>query len=608
MSDPGEATTVARYRIPLTGGADRLADGRTRFSLWAPSLASVQLELEGHIPEDMLVMGEGWFRLERSSAPDARYRYRLPDGSTVPDPVARAQHGGVEGWSGVLDPQDYAWVHHEWIGRPWTEAVIYELHLGLAGGYAGALRWLPELARLGVTVVELMPIAEFAGARNWGYDGVLPYAPASAYGTPAELKHFIDTAHGLGLCVMLDVVYNHFGPAGNHLAQYAQPFFAEGRDSPWGAAIDFANPMVRQFFIENALYWLLEYRFDGLRLDAVHAIGDTAFLRELAGIVRHRVEPERHIHLVLENEHNEASLLRTSEHRDHYDAQWNDDFHNALHVALTGEREGYYAAYAPEPMPLLLRALREGFSWQGEPMPTRADRAPRGEPSADLPPTAFVSFLQNHDQVGNRALGERLGALVAPRALAAAQALLLLSPQTPLIFMGEEHDGAPPFRFFTDFEEPLATAVREGRRKEFAAFAAFADERSRARIPDPNASATFEACRLPPPDAASPAGQRLRRLLELRARQLRPWLGQARALDVLSLGGEAFRARWRLGESGILRISCNLGAASLRCEPAPPAELLHESRPGAAQQLAEGLLMGHTTVVEREAAHERTGT
>ncbi|WP_416146189.1 malto-oligosyltrehalose trehalohydrolase, partial [Pseudomonas aeruginosa] len=404
----------------------------------------------------------------------------------VPDPASQFQPDGVHGHSQVLDHGAYAWRVDEWRGRPWHEAVIYELHVGLFGSYAEVEHFLPRLVELGVTAVELMPLGEFPGRRNWGYDGVLPFAPASAYGTPEQLKHLIDSAHGMGLMVFVDVIYNHFGPDGNYLAQYAAAFFRDDRQTPWGQAIDFRRGEVREFFYENALMWLLDYRVDGLRFDAVHAIPDSAFLVEMARRLRGAAGPERHLHLVLENDDNRASLLRQG-----YDAQWNDDGHHALHVLLTGENDGYYQDY-PEPLRCLARCLAEGFVYQGE---ANRHGRPRGEPSADLAPDAFVLFLQNHDQVGNRAFGERLSVLAEPQALRLAIALQLLAPMIPLLFMGEECAAREPFLYFTDHQGELADAVREGRRKEFGEFGRFGEGATLASLPDPNAVETFERSR-----------------------------------------------------------------------------------------------------------------
>lgn len=467
-------------------GATCVGADRTRFRLWAPASRTAAVELHGECTVDMRAAGDGWFEVVAPCGPGTLYRYLLDDDLAVPDPASRFQPYDVHGPSQVVDPRAYRWRHENWRGRPWHETVLYELHVGACGGYASVERRLPELAALGVTALELMPVNTFPGARNWGYDGVLPYAPDASYGRPEELKALVDAAHGLGLQMFIDVVYNHFGPDGNLLPRYAPGFFRADRQTAWGPAIDFSRAQTSTFFIENALYWLDEYRFDGLRIDAAHAIDDDAWLRELARRVRAYAGSERHVHLVLENERNAASLLGPGS----FDAQWNDDFHNSVHVLLTGEREGYYRAYADAPLRHFARTLGEGFAYQGEPSPLH-DGAPRGEPSTHLPPTAFVAFLQNHDQVGNRAFGERLRALANDDALRAATALLLLAPHVPLLFMGEEDGSTQPFQFFTDYRGELADAVREGRRREFAAFPAFADPAHRDTIPDPNDVATF---------------------------------------------------------------------------------------------------------------------
>lgn len=537
--------------LPLrfTHGA-LVEDGqRTCFSLWAPDARTVELELDG-ATFAMAPEADGWFRLHRRCAQGALYRYRIDGELSVPDPASRFQPQGVHGPSQVVAPGRHHWRHEQWRGRPWTEAVIQELHVGLLGGYAGVMRELPRLAELGITAIELMPINQFPGERNWGYDGVLPFAPQHSYGSPDELMALIDQAHGLGLMVMLDVVYNHFGPDGNYLHRYAERFFREDKHTPWGAAIDFRRPQVRDFFIENALMWLSDYRFDGLRLDAVHAIEDPDFLRVLSSAVRQHCGEDRHCWLVLENEANQASLLESA-----FDGQWNDDGHNTLHVMLTGEKEGYYADFQA-PTERLARCLGEGFVYQGE---TSHHGTPRGEPSAHLPPTAFVLFLQNHDQTGNRALGERLSSLCSPQALRAATTLLLLSPMIPLLFMGDEWASESPFLFFTDHHDELADAVREGRRAEFKGFAAFADPAQRARIPDPNALQTFLDSR-PRRNADSDGWEAFyKQLLDLRRQHLVPHLPGTRALGAQVLGDRAVSARWRLGNGNELRIDLNLG-------------------------------------------------
>ncbi|MFP6561024.1 malto-oligosyltrehalose trehalohydrolase [Paraburkholderia sp. B3] len=594
------------FGAQLTGAAR--AQPHTRFRFWAPSCRTVQVIFEGAAdggtppaPLDMTPTGNGWFEAEAPCGAGTLYRYRIDGGQAVPDPASRFQPQGVHGPSEVLDPRAYAWQHAHWRGRPWEETVLYELHVGTLGGYRGVTERLPALAKLGVTAVELMPLNDYAGERGWGYDGVLPYAPHAAYGSPNELKALVDTAHGLGLQVFIDVVYNHFGPDGNWLGQYAKPFFRAGTKTPWGDALDFDRLEVRDFFCDNALYWLSEYRFDGLRIDAAHAIGNVHWLRELSDHVRARVEPDRHVHLVLENEHNAANLLEA-----HFDAQWNDDAHHALHVLLTGESEGYYRSFAEHPIRLLARVLAEGFAYQGEASPAH-DGKPRGEASAHLPPTAFVTFLQNHDQIGNRAFGERLRSLSRnDDALRAATALCLLTPQIPMLFMDEEYGSTQPFQYFTAYTGQLADAVREGRRREFAAFSAFADPTRREQIPDPNDPRTFAN--------SSPAldtrldGERsewmhfYKSALAVRAHLLMPRLAHARALDATVLADDAGNdlaalvARWRLADHVVLTIALNLGHEGVRFEPEPEGMVVFETPPRARDRIANGVLAEHACV------------
>jgi maltooligosyltrehalose trehalohydrolase len=588
------------------------ADTHARFRVWAPSSpkAELQIEYDGQTRTlDMARDAGGWFTAEAACGAGARYRYRFGETADfVPDPASRFQPEGVHGPSEVIDPLAYTWRNPQWSGRPWEEMVIYELHVGALGGYRQLAERLPKLAELGITAIELMPLNEFPGRRNWGYDGVLPFAPASAYGRPEELKALIDRAHDLGLCVLLDVVYNHFGPDGNYLAQYARPFFREDRLTPWGPAIDFRRPEVSEFFVSNALYWLLEYRFDGLRFDAVHAIADDDWLRTCASRIRAAAGPDRHVHLVLENERNTASLLR-----EHFDAQWNDDAHNTLHVLLTGEHEGYYAAYKDAPIAKLARVLSEGFVYQGEPSPIH-DGEPRGEPSAALAPTKFVMFLQNHDQVGNRAFGERLRALCEPQALRAATALLLLSPQIPLLFMEEEYGSTQPFLFFTDYGGELADAVREGRRREFSRFTSFSDPDKRARIPDPNAVQTFAmscaSCDCATEDepakprTEAPSEQETwrhfyRSALAVRTKLIAPRLAGARALGAQVLqtaarqDARAVLARWRLADGETLAIALNLGSERVPLASVPDGTIVFETPPRAREQIDAGSLPEH---------------
>jgi malto-oligosyltrehalose trehalohydrolase len=594
-----------RRHHELPFGAELVPDG-VRFRLWAPRAGSVALQL-GDAVLPMRREPEGWFALTTNRAgAGTRYRYFV-DGNAYPDPASRCQPEGVHGASEVVDPGAYLWTAAEWRGRSWEEIVLYELHLGAfseTGDFAGAIRHLDHVRDLGATAVELMPIAEFPGTRGWGYDGTYPYAPSSRYGRPEDLKRLVEACHAHGLAVFLDVVYNHFGPEGNYLSVIAPDFFTERHHTPWGAALDFDGPRsrpVRDFVIHNALYWLEEYGFDGLRLDAVHAIHDDSepdILTELAQTVRRQIT-DREIHLVLENDRNQARYLTRSAGRAGcFTAQWNDDLHHALHVLITGEDVGFYADYAAEPAIHLGRALAEGFAYQGEPSPYRGGR-PRGEPSAALAATAFVAFLQNHDAVGNQPFGARLSMRAADAALHAGIAIVLLSPQIPLLFMGEEWGSARPFLFFCDFERGLADAVREGRRREFAHFPEFRDAAARLNIPDPTLPSTFEESKLDWAEPTRPthAGwlARYRRLLAIRQHEITPRLrgigefaGRYRVL-----GAKSVIVEWRLGDGSQLRLIANFAA-----EPVPAPDVREIGRilyasagiPGAPQSATFGLL------------------
>lgn len=540
-------------------GAVPVNESHTRFRLWAPDARQVRLELEGQVSMLMGTAADGFHELTCPCAAGTRYCFRIDENLCVPDPASRRQDGDVHDQSIVVDPSAYEWQTRDWRGLPWSESVIYEIHAGLAGGFRGVLEKLAELKDLGVTAIELMPVADFPGPRNWGYDGVLPYAPDSAYGTPDDLRSLVDTAHGMGMQVFLDVVYNHFGPDGNYLGEYASDFFRSDVKTPWGSAIDFRKTQVRRFFSENALYWLEEYRMDGLRFDAVHAIQAEGWLPEMARFLRDRIGPDRHVHLILENDDNSAALLGQG-----FDAQWNDDAHHVLHHILTAEAEGYYSDYAEDPTADLVKLLAEGFVYQGQASRWRKG-ARRGQPSAGLSPLSFVFFLQNHDQTGNRAMGERLTSLCAdrPEALRAAIALQLLTPHIPLLFMGEECGSREPFLYFTSFlDRALATAVREGRRAEFAGFSAFSDEEERARIPDPNDVQTWEMSRpgsLHCADSVAKGWRAYYRgLLQVRKQFLKPHLEGVRSIGVRELGKFAVVAAWRLGNGSVLRLYCNL--------------------------------------------------
>jgi malto-oligosyltrehalose trehalohydrolase len=533
------------------------------FRLWAPAqeTVSVAIEAGGLLP--MRRSNDGWFEAVAPVPDGTRYRYRLADGLMVPDPASTAQAPDVHDAS-VVETSTYQWRHPDWRGRPWTEAVLYEVHPGAAGGFRGIRDDLPRLKELGITAVELMPVNDFPGERNWGYDGVLPYAPDCSYGSRDDLKELVDTAHGLGLMMFLDVVYNHFGPDGNYLHAYAPQFFRDDLNTPWGPAIDFRRKEVRDYFTSNVMMWLTEFRFDGLRFDAVHAIQEQDWVREMAAVVRSTLDPQRHVHLVLEH-HNAASHLRAG-----VDAQWNDDAHNVLHVLLTDEAGGYYADYADDPAAKLALVLSEGWVYQGE--RSKYLGAARGEPSADLPPYAHVLFLQNHDQIGNRAFGERLTSLASKQALEAAIVLQILCPQIPLLFMGEETASRTPFLFFTDHHHDLADAVREGRRQEFAGFAEFADPEQRERIPDPNAPETFAAS-VPRPESTERFAL-YQRLIALRLTEIIPRLAGTVSLGAKAIGPKAVSACWRMGDGSRLTIITNLGAEAVSVET-PAGRLLY---------------------------------
>jgi maltooligosyltrehalose trehalohydrolase len=571
----------------------RLLDAGVEFRLWAPSVNAVDLLIDrggadGRGATAMHRVDGGWWRLTVAEAgPGTRYAYRLPGGLEVPDPASRFQPDDVHGRSQVVDAGSYDWQDGDWAGLPWHDAVVYELHVGAftrEGTFRAAADKLDDLVALGVTAVELLPVADFPGARNWGYDGVLPFAPDSSYGTPDELRQFVDAAHARGLMVLLDVVYNHFGPDGNYLGTYAEPFFTDRHYTPWGDAINFDTgphtAATRQFFIENALHWLEDYHFDGLRLDAVHAIYDDSpvhILTELADRVRRGPGASRPVHLVLENDDNESRWLRRD--RGGYDAQWNDDLHHALHVTLTGQADSYYADYAERPLQHLLRALTEGFAYQGEVSPHRGHR--RGEPSIGLPPSAFVAFLQNHDQVGNRAFGERIHELCPPAALAAATAVLLLSPMPPLLFMGQEWCATSRFPFFCDFSGELAQAVRDGRIREFERFEAFSDPEALRRIPDPVSTATFEAAKLRWQELDDPGHARWWRLhqelLAVRRRDLTPLLAgdDAGRSEGRLLGDQGLAVTWNLAGGARYHLRANLGDRALDLADGPPGLLVY---------------------------------
>jgi maltooligosyltrehalose trehalohydrolase len=563
------------HRMPF--GA-QFAPQRTQFRLWAPGAQRVELELNDGGGERRPVLerrDDGWHALDVDGVQaGARYAFCIDGDLVVPDPASRFNPEDVHRPSAVVDPQAYAWRDAGWRGRPWHEAVVYELHVGTftpEGTFAATARHFDHLVALGVTAIEIMPVADFPGARNWGYDGVLPFAPDASYGTPDDLKRLVDDAHARGLMVLLDVVYNHFGPEGNYLHAYAPQFFNPKHQTPWGAAINFDgehSATVREFFVHNALYWLDEFHFDGLRLDAVHAIADDSrpdVVDWIAAAVRSQLPADRHVHMVLENDRNEARRLVRS--RDGTlplaTAQWNDDFHHALHVVASGERDGYYADYADRPLEAFGKALAEGFVFQGQPSAFR-DGEKRGEPSASLPPAAFVNFAQNHDQVGNRALGERLHTFANADRLRTAIACMLLAPPVPMLFMGEEFAASSPFLFFCDFGPELADAVTRGRREEFGRFERFRDPAVRASIPDPNAAGTFERSKLAWRDVLRPEGANglafHRACLAARREHVVPLLPSITRGGRFVVDGERLRVDWSLDDGRRLALHANFGA------------------------------------------------
>jgi maltooligosyltrehalose trehalohydrolase len=556
--------------------------GGTRFRVWAPKVRRVEVVLydKGRQSATYTLEPEsrGYFAAMIAQAgAGTRYMYRLDGRAPRPDPASRFQPEGVHGPSQVVDPSAYQWGDQGWRGVALADLVIYELHVGAAtpaGTFDALIERLDNVRDLGVTAIELLPVADFPGQRNWGYDGVNLFAPSRVYGGPEALRRLVDAAHARGLAVLLDVVYNHFGPDGNYLRDFSATYFTARHHTPWGEALNFDGPdsrPVRDYFIANACYWAHEYHIDGLRLDATHAILDDGrphFLAELAAAIRDSLPAERHFVLIAENEHNDPTLLREQgtgdrgqgtgdrrsplaprphppspiSHPPGYglDAVWADDFHHQVRVALTGEREGYFVDYSGSAADLVA-TLHGGWFYTGQHSVLLGK--PRGAPADDVPPQRFVLCIQNHDQVGNRAVGDRLHHQIGLPEYRAASALLLLSPYTPLLWMGQEWAASTPFQFFTNHNRELGRLVTEGRRAEFAGFAAFAG----AEVPDPQAEETFLRSKLRWEERAEPPHDGVLRLYRelLRLRRTQPALrGRARgSFAVAALGDQTLALR-----------------------------------------------------------------
>ena len=493
------------------------------FRVWAPARRTVEVVIDGRRPLPLTRQADGTYEVTAPGAPPgARYQYRLDGERYRPDPASRFQPEGVHGPSVVVEPSAFPWTDEAFHGHELADLVLYELHVGTftrAGTFEAVIPHLPQLVDLGITAVEIMPVAEFPGSRNWGYDGVHLFAPQSTYGGPRGLRRLVDACHAHNLSVVLDVVYNHLGPEGNYLGDFG-PYFTDRYQTPWGGAMNFDGPDsagVRRHFVENARAWAREFHVDGLRLDAIHSIFDVSprhILTDIADAAREEARAfDRPLHIMAESHDNDRRVvLPPDEGGLGLDAVWSDDFHHALHVRLTGERGGYYCDFTdPARLP---RAVAQGFAFQGE--PSQYFGRKRGTPSGDLPGERFVICVQNHDQVGNRAQGDRLSTIVPFEAVKLAAALLLAAPAVPLLFMGEEYGETAPFQFFTSFlDRDLAEAVRKGRTEEFSRFA------WEGSVPDPGDPATFVRSRLNHPLAGAPRHRELhqfyRRWLALRA-------------------------------------------------------------------------------------------
>ena len=561
-------------------GAEFQASGSVRFRLFAPAVNAVRVALEDRAePLEMQKLDGGWYELVTGDArAGSRYKFILPDGTPVPDPASRHQPKDVDGPSEVIDPKAYQWQDVEWQGRPWSESVLYEMHVGAftpEGTFAAAAGKLDHLKSVGITAIELMCIADFPGLRNWGYDSVLLYAPDSCYGRPEDLKAFVDAAHARDIQVILDVVYNHFGPEGNYLARYFPQLFTKKHCTPWGDALNFdedttdangCSKQVRELIIQNALYWVEEFHIDGLRLDASHAIIDGSplhVLDEMAIRVREfaaACEPKRRVHLIREDEHNISTELMRSRRgkAKHYTAQWN---HDMSHLLGAGMRQNFDGDGGDDETRRISHAIAEGYVLAEE------DKQDRGEATeahlCDVPPTAFISFVQTHDLIGNRIAGERIHALIPPEHVRSVMAVLLLVPQTPMIFMGDEFAATSPFPYFCDFSGQLGTDVSKGRR-EFLQQLHHASDEELAKAPDPQAESTFLSAKLKweeMDDAAHAAWPDwYADILRIRLEKIAPLISRLGGRCGLPrvLGPNAFEVSWTLKDDRVLRLSANL--------------------------------------------------
>ena len=503
---PLDPSPARRYSI----GAEVLAPGRTHFRVWAPNAShlEVAIQLDGNrdsvpVVVELAAEGNGYFSGEAAAGAGALYRFRLDGGMQLyPDPASRSQPLDPHNASAVVDPAAFRWTDAEWKGRPLRGQVMYELHVGTftpEGTWAAAARELPALAELGVTVIEMMPVNEFAGQHNWGYDGVDFFAPAHVYGTPDDLRAFVDAAHAVGVSVILDVVYNHFGPDGNYLRAFAEHYFTDRHHCEWGEALNFDDDdsvSVREFFLTNARYWIEEYHFDGFRFDATQSIIDTSEESILAAIVREcrAAVPGRELIMIAENEPQATKLVRPrSEGGDGLDGLWNDDFHHSAVVSLTGRSESYFRDYRGTPQEYI-SAAKYGYLYQGQHYDFHKKR--RGMGSFGVPPWAFVAFIENHDQIANTGDGQRLRFQTSPAKYRAMTALLLLGPWTPMLFQGQEFGASSPFLYFNDMGRDLHDPIRKGRAEGLKIFPSFASEETQALLADPFEPDTFTRCKL----------------------------------------------------------------------------------------------------------------